>query len=68
MEEEDDGYCYFAPEHVLVALARSEATLLIDSHWAEQRALTVRVHQGAMADPRPGLCARHVLLHLRPLP
>ena len=56
----DDDDDHFEPEHVLVALARGGRTLLLDSHWAEGRALTVRV---AASAPSPAAAsARYIRL------
>ena len=57
---DDEGN--FEPDHVVVALARGAGrTLLLDSHWAEGRALTLRVVDEAPT-PAPPQRARHISL------
>jgi hypothetical protein len=52
----------FEDEHVLLALVRDGKTLLLDSHWAEGRRLTVRTLVDAVPQPENAQVARHILL------
>ena len=57
---EDDGE-YFDEDHTLIVLVRDGASIVLDSHLREGRALTVRA-VGAVPMPPPGQVARYVLL------
>lgn len=45
----------------LLVLVRNGCTLVLDSHWAEQRGLTIE-RVSAPPEPRDGEHARHILL------
>ncbi len=57
-DDDDD----FDEDHTLIVLVRGGRTIVVDSHLAEGRALTIRALD-AVPEPPPGQCSRFVLLN-----